>query len=176
MAMEKTFHIPRAGTVGLIVLVVIIAGLLYLAGWMFGRRADSMIGTVIGMTVTIPVALMFVWFLYQQGRSTLVLQADKLTLNVPWYGKQVSLDHVMVDQVRLLDGDDEEWAFAWRTNGIGLPQYQVGWFSTKGGHKVLAARTTGALVLIPTDHGYSLLVSVYDAERLVAELSGLSSD
>ena len=162
--MTHTYQIPRAGTIGLAVLVVIVLGLAFMMVWMFNGRADNQIGAIVGMSVTGVVAALFAWFLLQQGRSTLVLDEDSLALNVPWYGRTVVLSDVRIDQARVLEPGEDEWSLRWRTNGIGLPQYQVGWFKTKGGHKVLAARTQGSTVLIPTTKGFDLLVSLTDAE------------
>ncbi len=171
--MDKTFHIPRAGTTGIVVLIVIALALLLFAGWMFSKRSESLAGAIIGVSVTLPLALMFTWFLIQQGRSTLTLTTESLKLDVPWYAKQVSLADVETSEVRLLtDGDAEEWSFKWRTNGIGLPEYQVGWFSTKAGHRVLAAKTRGENVLIPTTKGFALVVSLNDPEVLIEALRG----
>lgn len=172
--MTHTFPIPRAGTTGLVFLIVIIVLLLLLAGWLFMRRGDSLAGAIIGMTVTLPLALMFAWFLVQQGRSTLVITSDSLALNVPWYGREIPLDAVLLNEIRLLEEPvPEEWMLKWRTNGIGLPDYQVGWFSTKGRHKVLAGKTRGRHVLIPTTKGYAIMVTLENPEAFMEALQSV---
>ncbi|MDE2996825.1 MAG: PH domain-containing protein [Bacteroidota bacterium] len=174
--MTITYHIPRAGTLGLAILVIIVLALLVMTGWMFDGRADNPVGAIVGMSVTLVVAALFSWFLLQQGRSTLLVDRAMLTLSVPWYGRKVALSDVQIDQVRVLEPGEDEWSLRWRTNGIGLPQYQVGWFRTKGGHKVLAACTQGARVLIPTTKGFDLLVSLSDAEGFVESCSTRKSE
>jgi len=168
--------IPRAGTFGLILLIAIILMMLVMGMWMFTRRGDSMVGAIVGLCTVVPVGLLFCWMLWQQGRSSLHVSADSLTLNVPFYGRTIPLSSVHADSIRVLSSEDaSEWGFSIRTNGIGLPAYQVGWFRTRAGHKVLAARTTGTHVLIPTDLGYSLIVSSDDPGMLMRDLRGADS-
>ena len=162
--MTYTYQIPRAGTIGLSILIIIVLSLVAMTVWMFDGRSENLVGAFVGMFVTGVVAALFAWFILQQGRSTLVIDGDRLALNVPWYGRTVALSDVRIDEVRELDKGEDEWSLRWRTNGIGLPQYQVGWFKTKGVHKVLAARTQGPTVLIPTTKGFDLLVSLQDPE------------
>jgi len=174
--MLKTYYIPRAGSLGLAILIIIVLGLLIMTGWIFNHRADNLVSTIFGMSVTFDVAVLFAWFLLQQNRSSIIIDDDKLTLSVPWYGRKVALSDVLIDQVRVLESGDEELSLRWRSNGIGLPGYQVGWFRTKGGHRVLAARTQGDAVLIPTTKGYSLVVSLLDAHEFVEGLPIQRSD
>ena len=59
----------------------------------------------------------------------------------------------------------------WRTNGVGLPGYQAGWFKLADGEKALLFVTDPTAVLyIPTGEGYSLLMSVLDAPRFLASI------
>lgn len=157
-------------------LACLTAALLAGAVWFFSIRADSLAGTIIGMSVMVPLALMFGWFLYLQGRSTVTLSTDALTLDVPWYGKTIKRSDLRVEDARIVNSDDEEWGLKWRTNGIGLPGYSVGWFSTKGGHKVLAAKTSSATVLLPTINSYSLLVTLSDTEGFLKSLQEVDKE
>jgi hypothetical protein len=173
--MANTYHIPKAGPLGLASLVIIVLVLLAMTGWMFDGRAENPAGVIFGMTITFGVAVLFAWFLIQQNRSSLTVDGETLTLSVPWYGRTVALSEVLIDQVRVLESHEDDWSLRWRTNGIGLPQYQVGWFRTKGGHRVLAARTQGPMILIPTTKGYSLVVSLSQALEFVEGLRNQSS-
>jgi hypothetical protein len=52
-----------------------------------------------------------------------------------------------------------------------VPGYDLGWFSTFGKGKVLAAITkTDQVIAIPTTKGYTLLVSVEQPDQVTAQL------
>lgn len=58
-----------------------------------------------------------------------------------------------------------------RNNGVGLPGYAVGWFTTKNRERVLAFVTDPRRVAyLPTRDGYALLLSVAEPERFIARL------
>ncbi|WP_417763517.1 PH domain-containing protein [Shewanella sp.] len=56
--------------------------------------------------------------------------------------------------------NDDASALSWRTNGIGLPGYHLGWFQLKqDGKALVAVSNTQQLLYIPTTLGFSLLLS-----------------
>lgn len=169
--MTHTFVIPKTSTFGTIFMVGMIAALAAGTGWFLELRSESLPATVIGVSVMLPLALMVTWFLYLQGRSKLSLTPDELILDVPWYSKTIKRSDLLIGEARVIGPEDKEWSLKWRTNGIGLPGYAVGWFSTKGGSKVLAAQTSGRRVLIPTSANFTLLVSLDNPESFLKALA-----
>ena len=66
---------------------------------------------------------------------------------------------------------EPEYKPKWRTNGTGLPGYQSGWFKLQNGQKALLfVADSRRVVFIPVRSGYSLLLSVSDAEQFLARL------
>lgn len=58
-----------------------------------------------------------------------------------------------------------------RTNGVGLPGYQAGWFNLQNGQKALLYLTSrDHVVYLPTNEGYSLLLSAADSGGLLDSL------
>ncbi len=53
-----------------------------------------------------------------------------------------------------------EYAARWKTNGIGMPGYQAGWFRLRKKEKALLFVTNPRQVIyLPTGKGYSVLFS-----------------
>ena len=100
------------------------------------------------------------------------VSAEGLRLRVPLYGRQLPMRALLLDTARPVNLTAEhDLGLEWRTNGIGLPRYQVGWFKLRNGDKALAAITDPERVaLIPSREGFSLLVSVGDPQHLVDAL------
>ena len=88
------------------------------------------------------------------------------------YGRLIPRDAMDLKQARAVDlRNDASYRGLWRTNGIGMPGYSEGWFRLKGGEKALMFLTDPTrAVTIPTNLGYSVLISPADPENLLAAL------
>lgn len=129
------------------------------------RRAA--IPMYLGIGVGVIVAAIFAWFAVGQARSTIEIAGGELRLNVPIYSRAVPLARIAADgigPVTLSPGSG--YAYATRTNGLGLPGYQLGWFRTRERGRVLVAVTTPDVLAIPTLDDYTLLVSVEEPDRV----------
>ena len=88
------------------------------------------------------------------------------------YGRQIPMEQLNVRQARVINFNEEPgFALSWRTNAVGLPFYSAGWFKLKNGQKALAFITNRKeVVYIPTNCGYSVMLSVVHPEHFVAAL------
>ncbi len=97
---------------------------------------------------------------------------DSIKVRIPMYTKTIKRSDIYADQVRVIDMNAPgSPRLGMRTNGIGLPGFQGGWFRLSGGGKVLAAITDRSkVVVIPTRLGYDIMASVKNPEALIASL------
>jgi len=58
----------------------------------------------------------------------------------------------------------------WRTIGLSVPGYQLGWFRTAGEGRVLAAISGHDLVAFKTLDDFGIVVSAQDCDGLIALL------
>ena len=126
---------------------------------------------------TIPSLLLIVglflgWLAFSFGHPSVVLTDEDLRLNAPLYGTTIPNAEIAVNQARIVDLNNEPPLNPrFRTNGIGLPGYRVGWFRLRNGDRALAAITRPKQVLyVPTTRDYSLLLSVAEPEELLQSL------
>ena len=126
---------------------------------------------------TIPSLLLILglflgWLALSFGHLSVVLTDEDLRLNAPLYGTTIPNAEIAVNQARIVDLNNEPPLNPrFRTNGIGLPGYRVGWFRLRNGDRALAAITRPKQVLyVPTTRDYSLLLSVAEPEELLQAL------
>jgi len=88
------------------------------------------------------------------------------------YGRTIPLKSLNLAEAARVDLQrSSEYAPKWRTNGIGLPGYQAGWFSLANGEKALLFVTDShRVVRLPTTEGFTLFVSVADADGFLKSL------
>lgn len=118
------------------------------------------------------LAVGFGW-LYVRGRNvSLRLDASGVTFDAPLYGRTIRRTDLIIDACKVVDLSREpELEPSWRTNGVGLPGYRLGWFKLKSGAKALVYLTHGPrAVYLPTNKGYVLLVGLKDPKSFVVAL------
>ncbi|WP_338591297.1 hypothetical protein VXM60_01955 [Shewanella khirikhana] len=101
------------------------------------------------------------------------LEQDKLVLDLPAYSRDIPLSSLQLAEARVVskdDGDAPQLGF--RTNGVGMPGYNLGWFRLKGGEAKVLASVTGddPLLIIPVEDGYSLLLSTPQGDAILEAL------
>jgi hypothetical protein len=96
---------------------------------------------------------------------------DRIVLRIPVYGRSIPFDRLIAQSLtRLTIKDPRGYGLKWRTNGLSVPGYQLGWFRTTGEGRVLAAISADDLVAFKTLDDFSIIVSAEDCEGLIAVL------
>jgi hypothetical protein len=113
------------------------------------------------------------------GRSVLASRTARfevsdhsLTLHGDWWGRELPRSALRADQARVVDLQNESALQpAGRTFGTGMPGYGSGWFRLRNGERALVYLTDRRrAVVVPTELGYTLILSPLDPEGLVAAL------
>ena len=125
--------------------------------------------------VLLPLILMFLFFaalfassMYYTRFSRVTIEEDIVRIHSGWYGRSVPAHELKWAEARILNlYKDREFELARRTNGVGLPGYQAGWFMLRNGEKVLAFVTDKRhVVYIPTEK-HPLLISLEEPEQFL---------
>lgn len=113
---------------------------------------------------------------YSSRHLQLELSNSHLVIRGDLYGRTIPLSSLAIDRASIFSLKDRSaYQPKWRTNGIGLPGYRSGWFKLKNGEKALLFVTDDRkVVYLPTDKGYSLLMSVREPERFLDSLQEIS--
>jgi hypothetical protein len=115
-----------------------------------------------GMTLTAVISLLTgAPILWAISRRSLVLTDSELQLRAGFYKTTVRIGQIRVDQAEEVSlFQRTEYAPRWRTNGIKLPGYRVGWFRLRNGDKAMLYLTNPFKVTrLPTTAGYVMLLS-----------------
>jgi hypothetical protein len=108
---------------------------------------------------------------FQLTPQTLTIQGDAL------YGRTISREDLNADRAVITPLDEADpYRPTLRLNGVGLPNYLSGWFSTsKEGKALVFARPARKAIAIPTKKRYCLLLSPEDPEQFLIALRTPSS-
>ncbi|HLU60803.1 MAG TPA: hypothetical protein VKZ99_00440 [Gammaproteobacteria bacterium] len=91
------------------------------------------------------------------------LEHGRLRLRAAFYSRDLPVQELRLDEAEVLAPGNARYAPSIRTNGIGLPGYQAGWFRARIRERLfVAVPRTPANLYIPTTQGYALLLAVED--------------
>jgi len=140
----QMFEVPSAGSSGWLVLLLIIP-------------------------IALAVAL---GALFWPRPLRLEVSPDALTIRGSIYGRRVPRNELNLDLARVVDLEQEPALKPrWRTNGVGLPNYRVGWFRLRDRQRALCFLTrTDRVLYLPTTENFTLLVSAEDPSALLRAL------
>ncbi|NIM18799.1 MAG: hypothetical protein GTO51_00890 [Candidatus Latescibacteria bacterium] len=115
------------------------------------------------------MVILFGYLAYSSRHVTFELGPEGLRIRGDMYGRSIPASALIVDEVRPIDlGLEKGFQLKWRTNGAGLPGYKSGWFKLRNGQKALAFITDKRrVVYVPTQDGYSVLLSVREPDEFV---------
>ena len=145
--------------------VLLIALLVYL---MFDSK--SIFSTLIALLV-LPL---LIYSLFANRITTFTVDSKYLSINRAIYGKRIELNRLDIANAQVLDlsqDNNKKFRPIIRTNGIGLPFYQAGWFRLRSKEKALLfVSNSKKVAYIPTTENYVLMLSVNNPEKLLASI------
>lgn len=99
---------------------------------------------------------------YSTRNTKFEISDQGLRINGGIYGRFIPKEDITAGQIQTINLTTyPEYQPSFRTNGIGLPGYAEGWFRLKNKEKALLFVTDRSnIVYIPTNRGYSVLLSV----------------
>lgn len=124
------------------------------------------------VAICLSLLLLFGYFAYS-ARNTVVAVSDSgLQIQGNLYGREIPYQSLLIDQAEVVNlNQTEPYQLRLRTNGVGLPGYQAGWFSLKNREKALVFLTDKQRTLyLPTNEGYVILLSVKQPDTLLQSL------
>ena len=125
---------------------------------------------LVAVIIAIPVMMLLNSF--PMGAVTFTVSNAGITISGDPYGTTIERSHLRTADAQRIDiSIESKFALLHRTNGTGLPDYQAGWFETKAAGKALEfIADPHNAVVVPTDLGYTLIVSPDNSDAFLASL------
>ena len=116
--------------------------------------------------------LLFGYFAFASRFTRYEITPDGLSIRGTLYGRQLPWSSLTPEEARVVDlASEAALQPTLRTNGLGLPGYQAGWFRLRrAGRGLLFLTDRSRVVVVPTTLGYTLVLSVIDPEGFVEAL------
>ncbi|MEZ9198971.1 PH domain-containing protein [Shewanella sp. 10N.286.54.B9] len=169
--MTQTFALTPLGSTGTLSFIALLIGLIGVGVYIYYKALPQTSKVVIA-AVLLPMVVAFSWMFYKVNDAKLIVTKDSISVDVPFYQFSLPIAEIDVAGVRQLNwsvGADTTFKPDLRVNGVGMPGFQLGWFSLVGQSKAFVAVTeVDNVVLIPTAKGYPLLLSLEQPQALLS--------
>lgn len=169
--MTQSFVLTPLSSTGTLSFIALIIGLIGMGVYVY-LKALPQTGKVVIAAVLLPMVIAFSWMFYKVNDAKLIVTKDSISVDVPFYRFSLPIAELDVAGIRQLNwsvGADTAFKPDLRVNGVGMPGFQLGWFSLVGQSKAFVAVTeVDHVVLIPTAKGYPILLSLEQPEALLS--------
>ena len=124
------------------------------------------------LVICLSLLLLFGYCAYSARNTVVTVSESGLQIQGNLYGRHIPFCSIELDQAEVVDlSQTTPYQPRLRTNGIGLPGYQSGWFSLTNRQKALVFLTDRRQILyLPTSEGYVVLLSVERPQALLQTL------
>ena len=128
------------------------------------------------VVLLLAIVLLFVYFAYLGRNTTFEVSARGLSVSGWPYGRTVALTDLELGEARVVSLNEARFRPLRRRNGMGLPGYQLGWFSIGDEREraLLFVTNPERVLYLPTQDSYSLFVSPRDPASLLGALTTAS--
>lgn len=117
------------------------------------------------LAIPLILILCFCYFYMTLSNSKIEINNNSLDMNLAFYGKTVSLNDIVIDNVSFTNDDHY---LSYRTNGISLFGLNWGWFKLKNGRKALVFITgKGKTVFVPTKSNFDMIFSLENPSKFI---------
>lgn len=118
------------------------------------------------------LALFIYLIIAARGSYTFTLSDSELQIANGPHGRTIPYSQLDLQHAGVIDLNTRpEYRPKWKTGGTSLPGFHAGWFKLKNGSKSLVFVTErDNVVYLPTTEGFSILLSVDEAENFLREL------
>jgi len=146
MSIEFSIHIFNWKTIAsLIVIGVLIAWAIFFVD--YGPRGIAYFASIsLGSVI-------FCLILWQVSSTHIKLEPTALVVGGGLYRVDIPMEQIDRSAVRRWTQEDIGYKPRWRTNGIGMPGFSLGWFTSKQSKIFAAISDRDNLVIIPTSAG-----------------------
>ena len=107
---------------------------------------------------------------WQMGTMQARISADTVAVEAGFYRLHVARVDLQLAQAQILPCNALGSRMAYRSNGIGLPWLQAGWFTGAGGKVFAAIGTAAQCVVLPTREGPTVILSPAQPTLFLAAL------
>jgi len=101
-----------------------------------------------------------------------VLEVNKkgILIKTILYPTNLDWEEVEINEIEVINMNEENIKIGIRTNGVGLPGMQIGWFNGNMGKMKLYITDKSEVLRIPTKNGYIIYFSTKEGEEIINEI------
>jgi len=129
--------------------------------------------SVIGWSVAALFCLIAAGVLAQLWAVRVTIEGNQLGVGGGLYRQTISSAAIRKDDIKPISLLDDSFDMGYRSNGIGMPGFLLGWFRPAKGKRLFVLATKPTAILIPTTGDFDIVVSPVDQDRFITALQAM---
>ena len=128
---------------------------------------------IIIFIVLIMVLIVFIiGFVFSMKHTTISIKNNEVIIKTFLYGRKIQIEDILINEIQTINlKQNNEYNVSIRTNGIGLPNFHLGWMKLKNGKKALVYLTNKENVLLMPTKNFVVLFSMQKTEEFIKKLN-----
>jgi len=115
---------------------------------------------------------LIIGFIFSMKHTNILLKNNEVEIKTFLYGRKIPIDDILINEVQIINlNQNSEYNVSIRTNGIGLPNFHLGWMKLKNGKKALVFLTNRENVLLMPTKDFVVLFSMQRTEEFIKKLN-----
>jgi hypothetical protein len=129
---------------------------------------------IIFIVLILALISLIIGFLFSMKHTSISIKNDEVIIKTFLYGRKIPVNDILINEIRVINlKQNDEYNISIRTNGIGLPNFHLGWMRLKNKEKALVFLTTRENVLLMPTKNFIVLFSMEKTEEFISKIKGI---
>ena len=135
------------------------------------KGALNNVPIIILMIIFTGLLILIFGTIFSMKNTNLTLTDNEIIIKSVFYGRKIPLEDILTEQIKSINlYHDTDYNISIRTNGIGLPGFNLGWAKLKNGERALVYLTDRNNVLLVPTKNFILLFSMNNIEEFINKI------
>ena len=138
------------------------------------RGFPSILPIIIFITLIIILIGLIIGFIFSMKHTSISLNNNEVIIKTFLYGRKIPIGDILINEVEAINlNQNAEYNISIRTNGIGLPNFHLGWMRLKNNKKALVYLTSRDNVLLMPTKDFVVLFSMERTAEFIEKINNL---
>ncbi|MCL2805079.1 MAG: PH domain-containing protein [Treponema sp.] len=134
----------------------------------------SIIPVIILIILVMVLIGLIIGYLYSMKHTGILIKNNDVIIKTFLYSRKIPISDILINDIQTINlNQNNEYNVLIRTNGIGLPNFYLGWMKLKNGKRALVYLTNKENVLLMPTRDFVVLFSMQNSEEFIRKINEL---
>ena len=115
---------------------------------------------------------LLIGILFSIKYTSISIKNNEIIIKTFLYGRKIPINDVLINEIQTINlNQNKDYSISIRTNGIGLPNFHIGWMRLNNGKRALVYLTNRENVLLMPTKDFVVLFSMERTEEFINRIN-----